>query len=66
MNQHIARWIAEVQERLQGRPLAPPGQGEESSVFPTLAWPEWVPAVLLIAVAVWTWWNYRREGLASA
>jgi hypothetical protein len=61
MNQRIAYWIAELQERLLGRPLAPPGQGEESSVFPTLAWPEWVPAVLLIAVAVWTWWNYRRE-----
>jgi hypothetical protein len=61
MTQRIAYWIAELQERLQGRPLAPPGQGEESSVFPTLAWPAWVPAVVLIAVAAWTWWNYRRE-----
>lgn len=61
MTQRIAYWIAELQERLQGRPLAPPGQGEESSVFPTLAWPEWVPAVVLIAVVAWTWWNYRRE-----
>jgi hypothetical protein len=61
MTQRIAYWIAELQERLQGRALAPPGQGEESSVFPTLAWPEWVPAVVLIAVVAWTWWNYRRE-----
>lgn len=61
MTQRIAYWIAELQERLQGRPLALPGQGEESSVFPTLAWPEWVPFVVLIAVVAWTWWNYRRE-----
>lgn len=61
MNQRIAYWIAQLQEQLQGRPLAPPGQGEESSVFPTFDWPPWIPVVALIAVLACTWWNYRLE-----
>jgi hypothetical protein len=46
---------------LQGRPLAPPGQGEESSVFSTLAWPPWILVVLLVALFAWIVWNYRQE-----
>jgi hypothetical protein len=61
MSERIARWLAELQERLQGRPLSPTGQGAETSVFPTLTWPQWGVALLLIALLVWTFWNYRHE-----
>jgi hypothetical protein len=61
MFERLALLIAALHERLLRGDKASVGEGLQDTVFPTLAWPEWAPVVVLLLVAVWSLWHYRSE-----
>ena len=60
MSERLALWLAELHERFRSENRAS-GEGLESTVYSTLAWPSWFPALLALAGLVWFAWLYRQE-----